>query len=255
MGSLNIWKARRRGVVVVVDGKVGLFPWFDGSSILLTTLRCWKRCNHSNPFKSINNIRSYKIKHIKKMFKWCTPQLEWRHLIFALGCWPPLTAFWSSAKVMQGRQSMYRHPLQIARGTTFMLLPAALKYAKEIRLHFFGNAADQSSILSAFMWCHTVCKAPLFLKSALFFVVFWLESSLDFKLVGVTFSALFADSGNGSKSCCNGFIYYIKLGFIASIGENSRKTSWQNSSLQFPDYNGHINMNPFDTHRFEMVTC
>eukprot|EP00435_Cladocopium_sp_Y103_P031570 s1007_g8.t1 len=32
-----------------------------------------------------------------------------------------------------------------------------------------GNVADNSSVSSALMWCHTVCKAPLFLKSALFF--------------------------------------------------------------------------------------
>ena len=53
-----------------------------------------------------------------------------------------------------------------------MLLPAVLKHAKKIRLHFLipGNAADQSSVFSALMWCHTVCKAPLFLKSALFFM-------------------------------------------------------------------------------------
>ena len=48
---------------------------------------------------------------------------------------------------------MYRHPLQMARGTLKMLLPAALKYAPNSAAFFFltaGDTTDTQLCLSVF---------------------------------------------------------------------------------------------------------
>lgn len=168
-------------VLVAVVDKVGLFPWLGSGDFSYLTLMAVVIFPFLLRFLATNDS-------LKRLGIFCQ----------------------SDART----QSMYRHPLQMARGTLKMLLPAALKYAPNSAAFFFwrlGTRLTLSCVCQCFdVVSHSLRNTTFFEERATNIEAFLRNCTMS---VAMSFwfilpSALFVVMINGRVLLKAGFLFW-----------------------------------------------